>query len=276
MRKGVSTLCCARQRLHPGVLDQLASGGAEEIEIFGSRGHFDFYDRQHVREIAAWFEEQGKQLHSVHAPMYFDKEIERAGQTPVNVVAFEKKQRIEAMDELKRLLEVAEHLPFRYLVQHLGDRNESFSPRKFDDAMTAVEHLRAFAKPLGVTILLENLPNEIASPENLVKLIDTAHFRDVGVCFDSGHAHMCGGVQPAFEMLAPYVRSTHIHDNDSTKDAHLWPGDGTIDWNRMRELLASAPAAPPYLLELEQDVLGERSRLRSAFDELSRFGALKA
>ena len=27
--------------------------------------------------------------------------------------------------------------------------------------MTSVEHLRAFAKPLGVRILLENIPNEL-------------------------------------------------------------------------------------------------------------------
>ena len=56
--------------------------------------------------------------------------------------------------------------------------------------MTSIEHLRAFAKPLGVRILLENIPNELSTPEKLVEMIRAAHFDDVGICFDFGHANM--------------------------------------------------------------------------------------
>ena len=52
----MSTLIYARtERLHPGLLDQFVSGGAEAIEIFAARGHFNYTDRQHVREIGNWF-----------------------------------------------------------------------------------------------------------------------------------------------------------------------------------------------------------------------------
>ena len=34
-------------------------GGAEAIEIFAARGHFNYTDRQHVREIANWFRSTG-------------------------------------------------------------------------------------------------------------------------------------------------------------------------------------------------------------------------
>ena len=61
--------------------------------------------------------------------------------------------------------------------------------------MTSIEHLRAFAKPLGVRILLENIPNELSTPDRLVEMIHGAHFDDVGVCFDFGHAHMMGSVR---------------------------------------------------------------------------------
>ena len=60
--------------------------------------------------------------------------------------------------------------------------------------MTSIEHLRAFAKPLGVRILLENIPNELSTPDRLVEMIRGAHFDDVGVCFDFGHAHMMASV----------------------------------------------------------------------------------
>jgi sugar phosphate isomerase/epimerase len=71
------------------------------------------------------------------------------------------------------------------------------------------------------------------------------------VCFDVGHAHIMSTVQQAFEVLKDRVCSTHIHDNDKDHDAHLWPGQGSIDWKQTMELLRTAPHAPPMLLEIE-------------------------
>jgi sugar phosphate isomerase/epimerase len=84
-----------------------------------------------------------------------------------------------------------------------------------------------------------------------VEFITSAHFEDVGVCLDLGHAHMLGGVAPAFEILKDHIRSTHVHDNGGDKDAHLWPGDGSIDWQQAVRLLRTAPNVPPLLLEVE-------------------------
>ena len=167
---------------------------------------FDYANRkQHVREIADWFQNSGVPLHSVHSPMYADYEGGRAGGPPVNVAATDRAQRIEAMDEIKRAIEVAEQIPFRFLVQHMGTSGESFDDRKFEAAMTSIEHLRAFAKPLGVRILLENIPNELSTPDKLVEFIQITHFDDMGVCFDVGHAHIMGNVAEAFEILKrPY------------------------------------------------------------------------
>jgi sugar phosphate isomerase/epimerase len=117
--------------------------------------------------------------------------------------------------------------------------------------MTSLEHLRAFAKPLGVQIVVENIPNDLSTPESLVELLRTARFTDVGVCFDVGHAHMSPGIPQAFETLKPFIRTTHVHDNDQQRDAHLWPGSGTIDWKETLALLRSAPHVPPLLLEIE-------------------------
>src|SRR5215813_9338371 len=177
MQKAMSTYVYVKERLHPGLLDGLASRGAQAIEIFAARQHLDYANRkQHVREIADWFRTSGIPLHSVHAPMFADYEWGRAGSPPVNVAATDRAQRVEAMDEIKRALEIAEQIPFRFLVQHIGVSNESFDDRKFEAAMTSIEHLRAFAKPLGVRILLENIPNELATPDKLVEFIHTSHF----------------------------------------------------------------------------------------------------
>ncbi len=252
MLRAMSTYVYVKERLHPGLLDAMVRGGAQSVEIFAARQHLDYANRkQHVREIAEWFRTSGIPLNSVHAPMYADYEWGRTGAAPINVTSTERASRIEAMDEIKRALEIAEQIPFRFLVQHLGVGNESFSEHKFEAAMTSIEHLRAFAKPLGVRILLENIPNEISTPDKIVDFIQKMHFEDVGVCFDVGHAHLMGGIPEAFEILKPHICSTHIHDNQKDKDSHLWPGKGSVNWKETMELLRSAPQVPPLLLEIE-------------------------
>jgi len=254
MVNAVSTYLFVKERLHPGILDGLVRTGVQAIEIFAARQHLDYANRKaHVKEIAEWFRGSGIPLNSVHSPLYADYEWGRAGAPPVNVASTDRAGRIEAMDEIKRALEIAEQIPFRYLVQHLGTPNESFSDKKFEAAMTSIEHLRAFAKPLGVRILLENIPNELSTPDKLVEMIRGAHFDDVGVCFDFGHAHMMSSVREGFEILRSHIQSTHMHDNAKDKDTHLWPGQGTIDWKEAMELLRSAPQTPPLLLEIGED-----------------------
>ena len=270
MQKAVSTYVYVKERLHPGLLDGLARGGAQAIEIFAARQHLDYANRkQHLREIAEWFKSSGVPLHSVHAPMYGDYEWGRTGAPPVNVASTDRAGRIEAMDEIKRALEIAEQIPFRFLIQHLGTGSESFDDRKFEAAMTSIEHLRAFAKPLGVRILLENIPNELSAPDKLVDFIKTTHFDDLGVCFDIGHAHLMGSVSEAFEILKQHICSTHLHDNGKDRDSHLWPGQGSIDWKESMALLRSAPQVPPLLLEIEGDEkVNPVEKIGPAFDTL--------
>jgi sugar phosphate isomerase/epimerase len=222
-----------------------------------------------VKEIAEWFRGSGVPLNSVHSPLYADYEWGRTGADPINLASTDRAGLVEATDEVKRALEIAEQIPFRFLVQHLGLPNESFSEKKFESAMTSIEHLRAFAKPLGVRILLENIPNELSTPEKLVEMIQTAHFDDVGICFDFGHAHMVNSVRESFEIVAPRICSTHVHDNAKDRDSHLWPGKGTIDWKEAMELLRSAPQTPPLMLELEGDEkVNPLEKLAETFEKL--------
>ena len=270
MLRAVSTYLFVKERLHPGILDGLARNGVQAVEIFAARQHIDYANRKaHVKEIAEWFRDSGIPLNSVHSPLFADYEWGRAGSPPINVASTDRAGRIEAMDEIKRALEIAEQIPFRFLIQHLGMPNDSFDEKKFEAAMTSIEHLRAFAKPLGVRILLENIPNEISTPDRLVEMIRGAHFDDVGVCFDFGHANMMGTVREGFEILRNHICSTHVHDNDRMKDSHLWPGQGTIDWKEAMELLRSAPQTPPLLLELADDEkVNPLEKLGETFEKL--------
>ena len=270
MRRAMSTLIYARrERLHPGLLDQMVAGGAEAIEIFAARGHFNYTDRQHIRQIANWFRSTGVTFHSMHSPMHPDEDWGRGGATHINIASVEKLQRVTATDEIKRAIEVAEQAPFQFLVQHVGIGHEEADEHKLDAAMSSLEHLHAFAKPLGVQLLVENITNELSTPETLLDLLHAGRFDDIGVCFDVGHAHIMSSVPQAFEVLKDRIRSTHVHDNKQERDSHLWPGAGTIDWDETMELLRTAPHVLPVLLEIE-GVEGEKvsEKMAEAFGKL--------
>ncbi len=250
MLRTISTHIFLRQRLHPGLLDTLAKGGAQGIEIFAARHHFDYTSKTHVKEIALWFSANPVEPFSMHMPMFGDTEMGRSGSPAVNVVHPEKSRRIDAMDEVKRALETAEEMPLRHLILHLGEREDRWSPRTLEHAMTAIEHLQAFARPLGVKILLENLQNEVTEAVNLLEIVRIGHFKDVGVCLDLGHAHIGSGIAAAIGELSPLIRSVHIHDNHGQKDEHLWPGDGTIPWADTMKELRTSPQLSAAVLEI--------------------------
>jgi sugar phosphate isomerase/epimerase len=272
MLRVLSTHLFLNQRLHPGLLELAGRAGAEAVEIFAARQHFDYTSREHVRELADWFRSNSLQAFSLHAPLWPDYEMGRAGAPAVNVIHLEKSRRIDAMDEIKRALETADLVPFRHMVVHLGERYDSWSQRTMEYAEAALEHLGAFARPLGVKVLVENLLSEPTTPEHLVTILDLGHLDGIGVCLDLGHAHITVGVAEAVSVLGSRIVSLHAHDNHGQKDEHLWPGDGTIEWPAVREALQGLKTTPAAVLEIMQN-LGDApnaipERIQRGFERL--------
>jgi sugar phosphate isomerase/epimerase len=273
MQRVLSTQLFLNQRLHPGLLDLASRAGAQAVEIFAARQHFDYTSREHVTELAHWFQSNPIPPWSMHAPLFPDREMGRAGAPAVNVLHPEKSRRIDAMDEIKRALETAEYIPYRNLILHLGERDDGWSPRTIEHAQTALEHLGAFAHPLGVRLLVENLTSEPTTPEHLVEILAMGHFDHAAVCLDLGHAHLTVGVGQAIRTLGNRIVSVHAHDNRGLKDEHLWPGDGTIDWEPAIEGLKALAAPPAIVLEITH-LLSEPqaelpARIQKAFERFA-------
>ena len=282
MRPGLSTHVFLQQRLHPGLLDALHRSGAHTIELFAARHHFDYTDRAAVRDIAAWFR-FNEVAATLHQPIYTsdraDAQWSRHVAPNLNLIDPEKSRRIDAMDEVKRALESAEQLPIQSIVLHLGHKDDSWDVRVLENSLTAIEHLKAFAHPLGVRILLENLQNEITTPEHLLEIVRVGHFDNVGICLDFGHAHLSApekniGIDHAFELLKPRIAELHLHDNHGVKDDHLWPNTGSIDWTNIARHLATLPATVPGILEISHEsnetVTSAASKATAAFDQQLR------
>jgi sugar phosphate isomerase/epimerase len=205
--------------------------------------------------------------------MYTDEIWGRSGpHSVITITETVKSKRIQSVDEIKRALEIAETIPFRYMIQHIGVGGEEFDMRKVDAAFNSLEELSSFARQRGVEILLENIPNELSSAERLEMFQEVTHI-GLNYVFDTGHAHMNEGVEAAFEIMKDRIRSTHIHNNDGKNDSHLFPTvheGGTIDWKRTMELLRSRGDQFPLLLELKEapDVTSPLDTVKTIFEQL--------
>src|SRR5262245_9700652 len=133
--------------------------------------------------------------------MYNDEIWGRSGpHSVITITELVKGRRLEMVDEIKRAIDVAEVIPFRYLIQHIGVAEEEFSMYKVDAAFSALEEIRVFAKQRGVEVLLENTPNRLSSAERLLQFEELTHI-GLNYVFDTGHAHMNGGVEAEYELM---------------------------------------------------------------------------
>lgn len=275
MLRIISTYLYVNQKLSTSLLAEFEGAGMDGVEIFCDRTHFDYRALEQVRSLGSWFSHHRLKLHSLHSPTSRDFTQQRESHTPISISDPERVRRLDAVDEIKRALEFAERVPFRYLVQHLGTSRDEADPRRYDAAFSSLEHLSVFARQRGVTIALENTPGTLATPDALRAFVAQTRLSDLRFCFDAGHAHLQDGVEGSFEVMRDLVVTAHLHDNHGEKDEHLLPFEGTINWPAALKSLAQAPSAPqglPLVLELKDSgarsiPLDEMQAVFSRFEE---------
>jgi sugar phosphate isomerase/epimerase len=259
MRRLLSSYLFISRKVTPELLGQIANAGFEGVELFCSRSHFDYSSRAQIQAMAEALNTQKLTLESLHAPNSRDLSATREGGTPLSICEVERVRRIEAMDELKRAIDVAEDLPYSRMILHMGGSRETADPRKRDAAFSTLEHLVLHAHHCGVTLCIENTPSEMGDPAYLRTFVDETRLSGLRFNFDIGHAHLCDGpaeecIEKSFEPMRDLVASVHLHDNHGEKDEHLPPYAGTIDWPATIKLLKTAPAGEklPIVLELKE------------------------
>ena len=272
MQRILSTYRFVNQPLTPATLEAIAQAEIPCVEVFCASNHFAYRNPQTLRELAGALADYGLTLHSLHAPTERSVSAVRESGFPISISEPERVRRQDAVDEVKRALEVAETIPFRYLIQHFGSSRQAADPRSFDAAFGSLEHLAIFAKHRGVTIALENTPSEVGAPASLQRFIKETHLRDLRFCFDIGHAHLDGGVDANFALMRDLVVTTHIHDNHGEKDEHLLPYEGSIDWDAALAALSGAAEMPAMVFELKEQAAGGPAldQIRAAFDKVEK------
>ncbi len=281
MQKLLSTYLFVSRKLTPEILEQVAGAGFAGLEIFCTRSHFEYSVKSEIQAMSSALEQHHLQLVSLHAPTSRDLSAMRESGTPLSICEVERVRRVEAMDELKRVIDVADDLPYARLILHMGGPRETADPRKRDAAFSTLEHLILHAHHAGVAICIENTTSEMGDPSYLRTFVDETRLSGLRFNFDIGHAHLSDfpegeRLDKGFSPLGDLVSSVHLHDNHGEKDEHLPPYDGTINWPAAIKLLKTAPEANlPLVLELKEKTGPEAptaaEQLATARKSLNRF-----
>ena len=148
--------------------------------------------------------------------------------------------------------------------------------RHLEQNAAFVRRLLPLAERTGTGIALENLPDSGAHsrkarrwygavPEELLELVEALDHPLVGVCWDTGHAHLQALDQGrALRTIGAHLRALHVQDNDGHSDQHLLPFHGTIDWADVMAALAAVSYAGAFTYEVHRAIRVLPDALRDA------------
>ncbi len=229
---GISTHAFAYNILEAGILSYISTSGFDAVELYMHKPHFNFDDEEIVNEIADSLKENDLKVNSIHCPFYRQIAEAKDGKW-LNICSSNKIIRSETLDWVKRSISLAEKIPFEYAVLHFGDINDrEFSDEKFKIGADALKELTKYAAGYGVRIVLENIPNAIATCAKLAEFLED-YGPDVDICFDTGHAAMAGELETGLQLLGGRIKTVHLHDTLELKDEHLPPGEGILNWKEI-------------------------------------------
>lgn len=186
-----------------------------------------------------------------------------------NVAHSDPEQRRQDMRRLLDHIAIAGRLGVRCVVIHAGYRRDpDAAGAKIVHRLNvdAFRRLGDAAAERGMCIGVENpLSPQRPAPACLLEFLQDIGHSGIGITLDTSHAHMAGiNVAAAVLEFGPRLVATHISDNHGTKDEHLTPGNGTIDWPAAMQALGAIGYKGLCNLEIpgERHGVGELQRLK--------------
>ena len=222
----LSTGCFYRHSIFT-VLEAIRDSGFREIEVCSFPAHLDYHHEEGVRRAGETIRALGLRPTSFHAP-FADW---------IDITSLDEKARAAAVAELIVACRAAVLLGAEKVVLHPGPEQEGRPPqeefhRRLRNAATSLNQVAAYCCEAGVSLLLENmLPHLLfGRTSDMMFLLGEIDACTVGACLDTGHARLSGDLGSVFHKLSGHLKLVHISDNMGDWDAHLVPGEGSIDW----------------------------------------------
>jgi sugar phosphate isomerase/epimerase len=214
------------------------SNGVRQLELWLAEPHIPWRDPQKLERFKEMLYDFQIVVPSVHLPFYPSvPELLNQG-IKWSVIADKKKQREIAIQGAAEGIAAAATLGAHSAVLHLGWQRDFWNDFSHGWAREAVQRLMSVAKKQNIKLLLENIISEgtrIDSLMNLLAEIDPE--KTVGICLDLGHANIEGEILEILKQASSRLDHIHVHDNNGKEDSHLCPGQGSIPWDKVLDIL---------------------------------------
>jgi sugar phosphate isomerase/epimerase len=250
---GLSTGCFWQTSIFD-CLEDIRNSGFNRIEICSRPAHLDYHDAVLVKRAASRIDELKLETYSFHAP--FSDSIDITSPDP--------ETRNHALQELLQAAEAAATLKVRYFVVHPGPEKAALPEHerffRLENAVGVLNQAHARCRELGVGLVLENmLPHLFAGrTRDLLWILGALDTTEVGICLDTGHAHLGEDLPKVVHKLSGHLWMVHASDNRGHWDDHLPPGDGRINWEALLAHLNDLHFNGMFILELGS--LGDRKQ----------------
>lgn len=223
---GLSTGCFYNRSIHE-VLEPIHSSGFREIEICSYPRHLDYHMEEGVQRAGARMRGLGLRPFSFHAPF--------AGH--IDITSLDPGIREASVRELLTACRAAALMGVEHIVLHPGPEREGRPPeheflQHMHHAVESLNCVAACCSESGLHLLFENmLPHLLfGRASDMLFLLGAINTCAVGACLDTGHAHLSGDLGGVIHKLSGHLKMVHVNDNRGDRDAHLAPGEGTINW----------------------------------------------
>jgi len=241
-RLGIATGCNVNVPI-ASTLDVFADAGVSVVEIGTPPRHFDPWDPANVQPLAGQLRRLHLDVASIHAP--FGGPSDLSDPRP--------ERRHAAIGGALVAASTLKRLGGAHVIVHTTDvvRDGEDVGRRLRHSADSLRVIADACAQMGVRLVVETpLPHLIGGQPDEFAWILAQLDEGVGVCIDTGHVALGAGWDRFVGVAGRRLIHVHANDNHGRFDDHLAPGDGVIDWGRVRASLKAIEFGGWIVLEL--------------------------
>lgn len=222
----------------------------EHLSKLSRNGVADFNALKKVKEVE---ESLGVKIIQVHGPF---------GDIDFDFSSEDYSHRSKALEKVFSWIKCISEFEWGVLVLHTA---RIVSSQEYDSLSliekTKQANIRFFkevskyASNYGVKVAVENRLESGygALPRDLMELVNNVGSDYLGICFDTGHAHVNKlDLESTLESIREFLIATHIHDNNGFEDQHLPPMMGSMQWDSFMKAIRKINYRKPLILEIHE------------------------
>lgn len=238
------------------IVELIAKSGFNTIELWAMKSHFPYDKKEDIKKLREKIKRERIKVVSAHLPMYEriheDKKLRGMLSPSSSDATIRKKWQEEATKSARNAIE----LGAIYFTVHT---DLEFSSANQTEVEIARESLKKVLDklPSNCFLCVENDIGGIEQIKGLLHLIKVFPSDNIGLTLDLGHILAGGGdIEECIMTAGNKLKVIHAHDNDATQDAHLPPGRGVMQWERLFEIIEATSFRGPFVWEIRDPTLG--------------------